>query len=188
LPFCQVLWPLAPPFGYIQGRQALCVCVCVGDVCVYVWVMCVCTDVSCVHVCECVFRQHPRATGPTCEGVRVGVCMFRVCACVCVCVCVYVRIRMYVLYIHITSKINPPIPSSRSKHFVKLRPNFFYIARELTPHKLDIYMLSISIYKYKSTASSTRCTRAPNFSKHRTTCIFKKNTQQNKKINQIHTI
>jgi hypothetical protein len=159
----------------------MCVCMC-G------W--CVCTYVSCVYVCECVFRQHPRATGLMCEGVCVGVCMFRVCVCVCmfVCVCMYVCIRMYVFYTHITSCINPPILYSRSKHFVKLRPDFFYIARRLTPHKLDIFMLSISIYKYKSTASSTRCTRAPNFSKHRTTCIFKTKTQQNKQINQIHTI
>ena len=49
-----------------------------------------------------------------------------VCMCVCVCVCIYTYVRTcYVL-------TNPSIPSSRSKHFIFLRPNFFYIARELT--------------------------------------------------------
>ena len=45
----------------------------------------------------------------------------------------YIRMHLHTGYV----QTNPPIPSSRCKHFVFLRPNlfyfmFFYITRELT--------------------------------------------------------
>ena len=42
---------------------------------------------------------------------------------VCMCVCVYVYTYVYAYVYTCCVLINPPIPSSRCKHFVNLRPN-----------------------------------------------------------------
>ena len=59
-------------------------------------------------------------------------CIIYVSICMCVYVCMYecMYACMYVLTCYVLT--NPPIPSSPSKHFIKLRPNFFDITRELT--------------------------------------------------------
>ena len=47
-----------------------------------------------------------------------------------ICTCVYMYTYMYIHTCCVP--MNQPIPSSRSDHFIKLRPNFFYIAKGLT--------------------------------------------------------
>jgi hypothetical protein len=72
--------------------------------------------------------------------------IFCVCVCVCVCVlyiyihihtyvCMYVRMYGHVrMYVHTCCVIiNPPIPSSRFKHFVFLRPIFFLLHKRANP-------------------------------------------------------
>ncbi len=71
--------------------------------------MYVCVRVyACIYVCMNVFMH-----------VYTYVCMYVYASCVCIIHTCYVL-------------IDPPIPSSRCKHFVFLRPIFFYFTRELT--------------------------------------------------------
>ena len=56
-------------------------------------------------------------------------CKYGICMCVCVCVCMDVRMYVYTCYV-LTS---PPIPSSRCKHFVGLRPNIFLLHKRADP-------------------------------------------------------
>jgi hypothetical protein len=66
------------------------------------------------------------------------VCMY-VCIYVCMHVCMYVSVYVHTMYVcmYVCYVLtNPSIPSSRSKRFILLRPNFFYIARELTQGSL----------------------------------------------------
>jgi hypothetical protein len=68
---------------------------------------------------------------PSCHCICIHVCTYirmYVCVCVCMYVCMYIRMHLHTGYV----QTNPPIPSSRCKHFVFLCPNFLYFTRELT--------------------------------------------------------
>jgi hypothetical protein len=57
--------------------------------------------------------------------------LYIICKCMCTCICIYMCIYMYVyVYVYIPTccvLTKPPIPSSRSNHFIKLRPNIYIL-------------------------------------------------------------
>ena len=63
--------------------------------------------------------QVPLLRAHACDGGDICIYIYNVCMYICMYACMY----MFVLP-------NPPIPSSRSKHFLFLRPNFFFTSYE----------------------------------------------------------